>query len=171
MTDADRTLNPSALVRKNRATPPPAAEPESRTLQLGPRPAASPEIVREPIDDTVSVTGEPAAANSATAAGAAPTFAPTPATTTDIPVAPVAPVLPPPVFDEGTKSMTVRIRTSIRNRAREAYRVTGYQEGDNSFEKFVEAALEREITRREQLYNGGRQYPGQDRPLSPGRAV
>lgn len=49
--------------------------------------------------------------------------------------------------------MTVSIPTELRNRARAAFRATGYAEQDRTWSHFVAKAIEAETIRRESLDN------------------
>lgn len=68
-------------------------------------------------------------------------------------------------------NMTVSIPTSLRNRARAAYRATSYTEGDNTWSHFVVKAIEAETARREAEHNDGAMYPSWGENLPGGRRL
>lgn len=168
--------NLAFLQKKNRPAMSPApedaesAESGDRTLTLGRRPSMPPSVIPEPEDVSPQVESAAMPAAPVTTAAAQPSRpsfdAPprTQPTTQTLEEAQQA-------ADEVIIPVTVRIRTGTRNRAREAYRVTNYQEGDESFGHFVDIAILREIARREQLHNGGHPYQGSASPLRPGRSI
>jgi hypothetical protein len=70
-----------------------------------------------------------------------------------------------------TANMTVSIPTSLRNRARAAYKATNYAEGDNTWSHFVAKAIEAETVRREAEHNDGAMYPSWSENLPGGRRL
>jgi hypothetical protein len=90
-------------------------------------------------------------------------------------VAPDLPAAAPSVVSKLAVAERERVTTyldgRLRARAREAYRATSHLEGDKSWSDFVERAILAEVTRREAAHNGGRQYAGDETPLSPGRPL
>ena len=77
----------------------------------------------------------------------------------------------PPPGQTGSVSVTTYMRRSVRARARAAFKATAHLEDDVSWSAFIEAAVLREVVRREGLYNAGEEYPGDERKLAPGRSV
>jgi hypothetical protein len=67
--------------------------------------------------------------------------------------------------------MTVSIPTALRNRAKAAYKATGYVEGDNTWAHFVAKAIEAETLRREAEHNQGEMYPAWGEKLPGGRRL
>jgi len=70
-----------------------------------------------------------------------------------------------------TARMSTYLDAGVRDRARAAYKATAHLENDRSWSAFVEAALQAETIRREQIHNDGKPFPGGDQPLSPGRPI
>jgi hypothetical protein len=68
-------------------------------------------------------------------------------------------------------NMTVSIPVAMRNRARAAFRATGYAEGDNTWSHFVAKAIEAETARREAEHNAGEMYPSWEENLPGGRRL
>ncbi len=73
--------------------------------------------------------------------------------------------------DAGKTQVTAYMSHEIRNRARAAFKATGHLEGDRNWSAFIEQAVLAETQRREQLYNDGQTYAGDNEPLSPGRTI
>ncbi|MBT1620598.1 hypothetical protein KK090_15155 [Curtobacterium flaccumfaciens pv. poinsettiae] len=73
--------------------------------------------------------------------------------------------------DDKTVSVTFYMRRTIRARAKAVFRATRHLEQDDSWSAFLEGAILAEVRRREEAYNEGRPYPGDDRRLSPGRSI
>ena len=68
-------------------------------------------------------------------------------------------------------SITVSVPEGTRNRSRAAFRATQHLEDDESYSDFVSKAIDAEVVRREQVHNGGDEFPGGDRNLPSGRPL
>jgi hypothetical protein len=68
-------------------------------------------------------------------------------------------------------TVTFYLTDAMRNRARAAYRQTSFNERDSSWSEMLNKALLAEVQRREQAYNGGEVFVGNDDPLTPGRPI
>ncbi|MGE3449609.1 MAG: hypothetical protein AB7H92_18735 [Microbacteriaceae bacterium] len=75
------------------------------------------------------------------------------------------------VDDAPKDQMTTYIARPTRERARATFKATGHLEGDESFSSFVQTAVERELERRERLYNEGKPYAGDGGRLTAGRPL
>jgi hypothetical protein len=85
------------------------------------------------------------------------------------------PAVVPSVVSKSAVTERERVTTyldeRLRARAREAYRATSQLEGDKSWSDFVERAILAEVARRGAAHNDGREYVGDETPLSPGRPL
>jgi hypothetical protein len=82
----------------------------------------------------------------------------------------------PPVRYEidpsATKPVTLAIQTRLKKRMETAIFATGgTAEGHTSQARFVNAAIERELERLEQLYNNGVEFPANDGAFRTGRPL
>lgn len=68
-------------------------------------------------------------------------------------------------------TVTFYLTEAMRNRARAAYRQTSFDERDTSWSEMLNKALLAEVERREEAYNGGRVFVGNEDPLTPGRPI
>ncbi|MCY1718479.1 hypothetical protein OVA26_16205 [Microbacterium sp. SL62] len=174
MSDQPRVVDLSSLSRKNRVAANAELaqqgkdEPENveRKIALPPRPQRAAEIVAEAGDEhDTSGTGVRSADGVGSRPQPGPTFTPS--------VGFREPVQPAEQDNEIVRdrpasqaeadgltpiTMSARVTAGARNRAREAFRLTGYLEGDPSFGAFVELAMEREVQRRQDLYNNGQPF-------------
>lgn len=147
------------------------------------RPGASPiqmltphieEVRTSRVDDEPApglMTAPPTLTTEAEPEASAPAVAddtPVPAATVNAPAAPAATptpassAAPAPTFTESDekKATTLAIRRSIKARAETAVlRTAGFDGGYKSWASFVEGALERELQRLEQEFNGGESFP------------
>ena len=76
-----------------------------------------------------------------------------------------------PATQGRSQKMSVYIAPAKRDWAKAAYRATSHLEGEPTFSEFVSAAIEREVQRRERLYNDGQPYVGDSGPLTAGRPL
>jgi hypothetical protein len=68
-------------------------------------------------------------------------------------------------------TVTFYLTDAMRNRARAAYRQTSFDERDSSWSEMLNKALLAEVRRREDAYNDGKAFVGNDEPLTPGRPI
>ena len=73
--------------------------------------------------------------------------------------------------DTGKTQVTAYMTHEVRNRARAAFKATAHLEGDRNWSSFIEEAVLAETKRREQQYNNGQEYAGDEEALSPGRTI
>ena len=82
-----------------------------------------------------------------------------------------APKKAEPAVSPEMSNMTVTIPVALRNRARAAFKATGYVEGDNTWSHFVAKAIEAETARREAEHNDGEMYQSWSEKLPGGRKI
>lgn len=68
-------------------------------------------------------------------------------------------------------SLTVYVPTELQSRARAAFRQTRDAENNDTFSEMIAEAIEAEVNRREQVYNGGQPFSGGAGPLPTGRPL
>lgn len=115
----------------------------------------------------------PAAPASAPAGAAGP--APAPEQLSAVPGSPdEAPVV---AFEQGADSQGSRARLSgyttsdFASLAKSTYKATAHLEDEASFSDFLQAAVDREIKRRQELYNDGRPFATSTSRLQAGRPL
>ena len=78
---------------------------------------------------------------------------------------------PRPATGGRKPSITTYAPQELQDRARATFIHTRNDEGDESFSHLVQKAIEAEVRRREQLYNGGKPFAGGVGPLPSGRPI
>jgi len=73
--------------------------------------------------------------------------------------------------DSPKEQLATRVSRDVGDRARGAFRASGHLEGEASFAEFVEAALLREIEKREKRYNDGKPFTIAGGRLQSGRPL
>lgn len=176
MSDVSREIDLSQLSRKNRiATQAEKPAEEGRTLSLAPKPKRPPEIIQERGEEESSIgertRGEGESVDGYHSEVGAPRVEidrdrDYRAVTGSGPSQGLSAQTEDP--DSKTISMTSRVTEGSRKRARQAYRLTSGVHGDASFGAFVEEAIEREVKRRQDLYNNGKPFPENNSRLPTG---